>query len=411
MALIKGHAPVFAYQQDQTYFAQIAEGLEDLGAMEIKRLGAAAARTSFCGLHFKADPASLYRINYQSRLVSRVLAPLVRFGCYDTDRLYRTARQVPWKAIMGVNETLAVFANVSNSRIRHSQYAALCLKDAIVDYFRDDCGRRPDVRRIDPDVWISLFIENNRAVVSLDTSGGSLHRRGYRQEGAEAPMQETVAAAIIQWTEWDGSRPLVDPMCGSGTLLAEALMHHCRIPAGFLRRRFGFEHLPDFERSLWSSVKTTADRAILPPAADCISGGDIAAAAVQTARANLRRLPHGASIPIDVSDFKQRNDLSARVIVCNPPYGIRLRPTSEITLFYREIGDFLKQRCAGAAAFIYFGDREMLKHIGLRPTWKRPLKSGGLDGRLAKFEMYAGAEALPSRPTAPSGTRPQRQIR
>jgi putative N6-adenine-specific DNA methylase len=396
---------VFAYQQDQTFFAQIAEGLEDLGAMEIGRLGAAAIRPSFCGLHFKADPASLYRINYQSRLVSRVLAPLARFVCTDTARLYRTARQVPWKAIMGVSQTLAVFANVSNSQIRHSQYAALCLKDAIVDYFRDDCGRRPDVRRIDPDVWISLFIENNRAVVSLDTSGGSLHRRGYRQEGAEAPMQETVAAAIIQWAEWDETRPLVDPMCGSGTLLAEALMHHCRIPAGFLRRRFGFEHLPDFERSLWSSVKAAADQAIRPPIPDHIRGGDIAAAAVQTARANLRRLPHGASIRVDVSDFRRRNDLSGRVIVCNPPYGIRLRPTTDITLFYREIGDFLKQRCAGATAFIYFGDRDMLKHIGLKPSWKRPLKSGGLDGRLAKFEMYAGGEALPRQPTPLSGTR------
>lgn len=403
---------MFAYQHDQMFFAQIAEGLEPFGAEEIRRLGATAIRPSFSGLHFRADPASLYRINYQSRLLSRVLAPLVRFACHDTDRLYRTARQVPWKALMGVNQTLAVFASVSNSRIRHSQYAALCLKDAIVDYFRDDCGRRPDVRRIDPDVWISLFIENNRAVVSLDTSGGSLHRRGYRQEGSDAPMQETVAAAIIQWTEWDGTRPLVDPMCGSGTLLAEALMHHCRIPAGFLRRRFGFEHLPDFDRSLWSSVKTKADQAIRPPIAGCIRGGDIAAAVVQTARANLRRLPHGASIRVNVSDFKQRNDLSGQVIVCNPPYGIRLRPTSGTATFYRDIGDVLKQRCAGATAFIYFGDRAMMKHIGLKPSWKRPLKSGGLDGRLAKFEMYAGRATSPQQPPAPSGNRRhQREIK
>ncbi len=402
---------MFAYQHDQTFFAQIAEGLEELGAEEIRGLGAAEIRPSFCGLHFKADPASLYRINYQSRLVSRVLAPLARFVCYDTDRLYRMARQLPWKAVMGVDQTLAVFANLSNSKIRHSQYAALCLKDAIVDYFREDCGRRPDVRRVDPDVWFSLFIENNRAVISLDTSGGSLHRRGYRQEGTEAPMQETVAAAIILWTGWDGSLPLVDPMCGSGTLLAEALMHHCRIPAAFLRRQFGFERMPDFDRRLWSSVKTTADRAIRPPPADRISGGDIAAAAVQTARANLRRLPHGASIRIDISDFKQRNELSGRVIVCNPPYGIRLRPTSGTEPFYRDIGDFLKQRCAGSTAFIYFGDREMLKHIGLKPSWKRPLKSGGLDGRLAKFEMYAGREASPRRPPTPPDARPDARRR
>jgi putative N6-adenine-specific DNA methylase len=399
----QGVIPVFAYQHDRTYFAQIAEGLEELGAEEILRLGAVAVRTSFCGLHFEADAASLYRINYQSRLVSRVLAPLMRFTCHDTGRLYRMARQVPWKAVMGVNQTFAVFANVSNSKIRHSQYAALCLKDAIADYFREDGGRRPDVRRIDPDVWFSLFIENNRAIISLDTSGGSLHRRGYRTEGGTAAMQETVAAAIIQWTGWDGTRPLVDPMCGSGTLLAEALMHHCRIPAGFLRRHFGFEQLPDFDRTLWSSVRTQADRAIRPPIAGCISGGDISAAAVEAARANLRRLPHGASIRIDPSDFKQPNGWAGRVIVCNPPYGIRLKPQGGTESFYRELGDFLKQRCAGATAFIYFGDREKLKHIGLRPAWKRPLKSGGLDGRLAKFEMYAGRDAPALSGPSPSG--------
>jgi putative N6-adenine-specific DNA methylase len=308
------------------------------------------------------------------------------------------ARKIAWKKIMGVDQTLAVFANLSNSRIRHSQYAALCLKDAIVDYFREDCGRRPDVRRLDPDVWISLFIENNQAVIALDTSGGSLPRRGYRQEGVEAAMQETVAAAIIQWSGWDGSKPLVDPMCGSGTLLAEALMHHCRVPAAFLRRRFGFEQLPDFERGTWSSVKASSDGGIRFPIVGRISGGDIAAAAVQIARANLRQLPHGASVRIEPFDFKLRKDLSGGVIVCNPPYGIRLKTKGGMESFYRELGDFLKQRCAGATAFIYFGDREMLKHIGLRPSWKRPLKNGGLDGRLAKFDLYAGPGASPRQP-------------
>jgi putative N6-adenine-specific DNA methylase len=380
---------VFAYQRDRHYFAQIAEGIEELGAVELERLGALEVRPSFRGLHFQADPAALYRINYQSRLVSRVLAPLAAFSCYDTDHLYRKARALPWREVMGLDHTLAVFANLSNSRIRHSQYAALCLKDAIVDAFRKDCGRRPDVRRIDPDVWFGLFIENNRAVISLDTSGGSLHRRGYRQAGVEAPMQETAAAAIIQWTEWDGARPLVDPMCGSGTLLAEAHMHHCRIPAAFLRRRFGFERLPDFDRGVWAAVKTAADRAIRPPSPGRISGSDASAEAAQTARANLRQLPHGTSIRIDQADFRRRQDLRDRVIVCNPPYGIRLKAQNGMEDFYRALGDFLKQRCAGSTAFIYFGDRTLLKHIGLKPAWKRPLKSGGLDGRLAKFEMYA----------------------
>ena len=379
---------MFAYQKNQRYFAQIAEGLEESGAEELQNLGAVGIRLSFRGLYFEADKASLYRINYQSRLVTRVLAPLLAFPCHTTDRLYRQARQIPWREIMDVNQTLAVFANLSNSHIRHSQYAALCLKDAIVDYFREDGGRRPDVRRIDPDVWIHLFIENNRAVISLDTSGGSLHRRGYRREGVEAPMQETVAAAIIQWTGWNGSRPLVDPMCGSGTLLAEALMHYCGIPAAFLRRRFGFEQLPDFDRRLWSAVKISADRRIRPLPAGLIAGSDVAAEAVASARVNLQKLPHGATLPIERMDYRLRRDLPERVIVCNPPYGMRLQPQAGLGEFYRTLGDFLKQRCRGAVAYIYFGDREMLKHIGLKPSWKRPLMNGGIDGRLAKFEMY-----------------------
>ena len=383
-----GDRPMFIYQQESSYFAQIGPGMEALGATELVGLGAVAIRPVFRGLHFKADPAALYRINYQSRLASRVIAPLSTFACHDADRLYRNARRIPWSEILRVEQTLAVFANVSHSKIRHSQYAALCLKDAIADYFREDCGRRPDVRRMDPDVWISLFIENNRAVIGLDTSGGSLHRRGYRQEGVEAPMQETVAAAILQCSEWDGSRPLVDPMCGSGTLLAEALMQHCRIPAAFLRPRFGFEQLPDFDRGLWSTVKHEADRAIRAPRANLIGGSDIDAGAVQAAHANLRRLPHGRTLRIHTSDYRNRSDLAGRVIVCNPPHGIRLTPSGGTQAFYRELGDFLKQRCAGATAFIYFGDREMLKHIGLKPSWKRPLANGGLDGRLAKFELF-----------------------
>jgi putative N6-adenine-specific DNA methylase len=379
---------VFAYQQSQRYFAQIAEGLEDTGADELHELGARDIRLAYRGLHFEAEKAALYRINYQSRLVTRVLAPLAAFPCHETDYLYRKAKLIPWKDIMGVDQTLAVFANLSNSKIRHSHYAGLCVKDAIVDYFREDCGRRPDIRRIDPDVWINVFIENNRAVISLDTSGGSLHRRGYRREGVEAPMQETVAAAIIRWTEWDGDRPLVDPMCGSGTLLAESLMHCCRIPAAFLRSRFGFERLPDFERSLWAAVKASADRGIRPLPAGLITGSDIAKDAIATAADNLRKLPQGENITLQRADVRRLRALSERVIVCNPPYGIRLKHPAGMGEFYREFGDFLKQNCRGSTAFVYFGDREMLKHIGLKPSWKRPLKNGGLDGRLAKFEMY-----------------------
>jgi putative N6-adenine-specific DNA methylase len=165
-------------------------------------------------------------------------------------------------------------------------------------------------------------------------------------------------------------------------------MHYCRIPAGSLRSRFGFERLPDFDRSLWASVKASADRGIRPLPPGLISGSDMDGEAVDTARENLHRLPHGVNIALQRADIRRLRGLSERVIVCNPPYGIRLKDPSGMGEFYREIGDFLKQRCRGTTAFVYFGNREMLKYIGLKPTWKRPLKAGGLDGRLAKFEMY-----------------------
>lgn len=379
---------MFAYQQNRRFFAQTAEGLEDLSAEELRLLGASDLSPTYRGLYFAADRPTLYRITYRSRLVTRVLAPLAAFGCHSTDTLYRKARLIPWKEIMGVDQTLAVFANLSNSKMRHSQYAALCLKDAVVDYFREDCGQRPNVNRDDPDVWLNVFVESNRAVVSLDVSGGSLHRRGYRLDAIEAPMQETVAAAIVRWTEWDGAQPLVDPMCGSGTLLAEALMHHCRIPAGYLRTRFGFERMPDFDRAGWEKLRQAEDHAIRPLPPGRITGSDAARESVALAVANLRRLPHGDAVRVQRADYRRRQDLGSRVIVCNPPYGIRMQQPGGIEGFYRELGDYLKNSCQGATAFIYFGDRTMLKHIGLKPSWKRPLKNGGLDGRLAKFEMY-----------------------
>jgi putative N6-adenine-specific DNA methylase len=379
---------MFAYQEHRRFLAQTAEGLEDPAAEELRRLGAQDLCTAFRGLHFAADPATLFRVNYCSRLVTRVLAPLTAFPCHSTDYLYRKAKLIPWKQIMAVDHTLAVFANLTNSKIRHSQYAALCVKDAIVDYFREDCGRRPNVERIDPDVWVNVFVENNRAVISIDTSGGSLHRRGYRREGVEAPMQETVASAIIGWSEWDGDRPLVDPMCGSGTLLAEAVMHYCRIPAGYLRARFGFERLPDFDRAAWEQVRKTENRTVRPLLPGLVEGSDVSSDAVAVAGDNLRRIPNGAGVRLQRTDYRKRQDLADRVIVCNPPYGIRLKQAEGMEGFYKELGDYLKQRCSGSTAFIYFGDRAMLKHIGLKPAWKRPLKTGGLDGRLAKFEMY-----------------------
>jgi len=379
---------MFEYQQTNQYFAQVAGGLEELGAEELSQLNALNIQPVFRGMFFEADKAALYRINYSSRFLTRILAPLIRFQCFHTDSLYQRAKAICWADLFTVDHTVAIFANVSHSRITHSQYAALRLKDAIVDHFREQLGRRPNVEKINPDIWINLHIENNRATISLDTSGGSLHRRGYRKETVEAPMQETVAAAIIRYAECDGSMPIYDPFCGSGTLLSEALMVYCHIPAGYLRKQFGFEVLPDFEKETWQSVKQQADHHVRELPEGLISGSDISAKAVKAARANFQCLPDGNKIKLSAIDFQNIENLTDCIIVCNPPYGIRLGKKQDLGKFYKAFGDFLKQRCQGSTAYIYFGNREHLKYIGLKPTWKKPLENGGLDGRLAKFEIY-----------------------
>lgn len=379
---------MYLYQQKQPYFAQIASGFEQLAAAELTQLGGEDIRAGFRGLYFEATPAALYRINYCARLLTRVLAPLVSFKCHTTQYLYKQANAVEWHDFLSVDQTFAVFANVSNSRIKHSRYAALRVKDALVDYFWEHDRQRPSVNRLEPDVWLNLHVENNVATISLDTSGGSLHRRGYRQEGLEAPMQETLAAAIIQLSEWDGERLCYDPMCGSGTLLCEALMHVCRIPANYLRTRFGFENLPDFDPELWQRVKAEANAALRPLPEGALAGSDISKKAVLTARRNLSQLPSGQQVPLDVRDIHDILDLSETTIITNPPYGIRQEKNKDLSPFYQQLGDFLKQRCPNSAAHIYFGDRHYIKKIGLRPTWKKPLRNGSLDGRLVKYDIY-----------------------
>lgn len=379
----------FEYQQTHHFFAQVAGGLESLAEEELARWGAQRIEPIGRGLYFEASLDALYRINYQSRFITRILAPLVTFPCDDPQLLYDGAKRLDWASLFSIEQSLAIFANVANSRITHSRYAALRVKDAIVDYFRENFGKRPNIQKIDPDVWIGLYLYHDIATISLDTSGGSLHRRGYRRTSVEAPMQETVAAAMIHFADWDqDARPLYDPMCGSGTLLSEALMAYCRMPAALLRQHFGFEQLPDFEPDRWLAIKAAANQQLRPLPDGLIAGSDLSAQAVAAARSNLQRLPGGNKIQLTVADFQRLEPLNDFIIVCNPPYGIRLGENAKLGSLYKSLGDFLKQRCRGSTAFIYFGQRQWLKYIGLKPSWKRPLNNGGLDGRLAKFDLY-----------------------
>lgn len=381
---------VYKYQEYRRFFAQVAGGLEEMGAAELESLGATELATAYRGVHFDSDPEALYRINYGARLPTRVLAPLTSFNCHDPDYLYRTARGVQWDKFLTLDQTFAVYANVTNSRIRHSKYAALRVKDAIVDHFREQTGSRPNVDVHDPDVWFNLFIENDHATISLGTSAGSMHRRGYRVQAGAAPMQETVAAAMIRMSEWDGERPLYDPMCGSGTLLAEALMHYCRIPSMYLQRRFGFETMPDFDADLWKRVKREMDAETRPLPDGLIAGSDIDPRAVETSRANLAALPGGDRISVKTADFRRLEGLPDTDLVLNPPYGVRMGGEEQAGELLRQFGDFLKQRCPGSTAYVFVGKPSLLKRVGLRASWKKPLVSGDMEGRVGRYDVDRG---------------------
>ncbi|MFC1533180.1 class I SAM-dependent RNA methyltransferase [Thermodesulfobacteriota bacterium] len=384
----KRQAAVYQYQKDGRYFARIADSLKEAGAEEIGQLGAYDVRPEFSGIHFRADKSALYRINYLSRLLSRCLAPLMAFDCHDTDTLYQKAKRIDWEDFFTEGNTFAVTGDVSDSSILHSKYAVLRLKDSVADYFREKTGRRPDVSVRDPDILLNLHIRKDKAEISLDVSGGALHRRGYREETVSAPMQETAAAAIIRFSEWDGSVPLYDPFCGSGTFLCEALMRYSNIPSGIFRNRFGFEFLPDFDGAVWKKVKKEADGQIRELPKGLIAGSDVSAEAVSAARTNLMGLHYGNSVSVERADFRKLPAFEGHVIVTNPPYGIRMGGNEDLEVFYKNLGDFLKQKCKSSAAYVYFGERAYIKKIGLKASWKKPIKTGGLDGRLVKYEIY-----------------------
>ena len=383
---------MYEYRKHATYFAQCGRGLEEMLAAELLELGASRSKPVFRGAGFNAAPEALYRIVYGTRLASRILAPLRTFDCHSDKYLYETALKLDWSALLTLETTFAITAQVSQSNIKHSQFAAQKLKDAIVDQFRDRTGRRPSVERRHPDLHLNLNIHRNRVTISLDAGGGPLHRRGYRRESVEAPLQETLAAGIIRLSGWRGTGSLVDPFCGSGTLLAEALMAGANIPAGWLRmaQRTPLSALPDFDAALWRKVKSEADARIRELPAGCLRGGDIDPKAVSAARTNLALLPGGEDIRLARRDFRETGEVRDSTIVANPPYGVRLQDRERAKALFGQIGDFLKQDCAGSTAWLLCGEKALVKSIGLRAGARIPLWNGGLECRLIKLELYAG---------------------
>lgn len=377
---------MFEYIKTGKYFAQIAGGLEAHAKEELIALGAEVIQEVPRGIRFACDKETLYKIIYKARLVQRVLAPLISLDCHSEKYLYsQLFKNVDWLSLFNLDETFSIVSNVSDSKIGNSLYAGQVMKDAICDQFRDKYNARPNFSTKDPDISFSLHIRKNLATVSFDVAGKSLHKRNYRQGVNIAPMQETLAAAVIKLTEWTGQTVLTDIMCGSGTLLIEALMKYCNIPAGYLRDDHGIYYLPDFDEELWESVRKQAKAEITELPDGLICGSDVSAKSISYARKALDLLPSGDKVHLKVSRFQDLPLGENRTIVCNPPYGVRMGNLDRTEELYKEIGDFLKQKCPHSVAYILCGSVELVPKLRLRAHWKKSLKNGNLDTKLAKI--------------------------
>ncbi|MDZ4181571.1 MAG: THUMP domain-containing protein [Candidatus Cloacimonadaceae bacterium] len=378
----------YEYQKHHKYFAQVAGSLEKHAAQELGELGAEVLGEVPRGLRFQCDPETLYRVLYTSRLAQRVLAPLISFNCHSEKYLYKLARErIDWTGLFALDQKFAIESNVSASHIKHSLYAGQILKDAICDSFRDKYQARPDFSSSAPDILFNLHIHENFANIYLDLAGISMHKRGYRKAAGDAPLQETLAAALIRLSGWNGEKPLLDPMCGSGTILCEALMHLCKIPAAYLRGVGALRLLPDFDPQLWKKVKDKADAAIIKPEPGMIKGSDIYGINLEIARENLNSLPHGKLVELRESPFQALPGHPNHVIITNPPYGVRIGEIKTIGLLYNELGDFLKQKCPHSEAYVLCGNDALVSELRLRAHWKKSLKNGDITTKFAKIVL------------------------
>lgn len=390
------------YQDQNSYFAQTGNGLEEVLAEELTSFGADEVRVVCRGVSFVGSQETLYRAVYESRMATRVLAPVAVFDCHSDRYLYKRSYEVPWEDFLTPQHTFAVQSVITNSRVRHSGYAALKIKDAIADRFRELKGRRPSVDTRKPDLWVHLRLNHDKAVLSVDAGSGSLHRRGYRRHRVEAPLQENLAAGMLKLSGWDGTRKLVDPMCGSGTILAEAFMMAAKIPSGYLRPTPALCLFPDFDYKLWAAVRERADAQICAVPDGLITGYDQSLEAVDISRANLSVLPDSQPVRVFNRSIQDQAGWNDVLIITNPPYGIRMGSRDDAAALLRSFGDVLKQRCSGSEAWIFFGEPAAVKALGLKPQKRFEVRNGDLDGRFCSFPLFAG----PRIPHGPKKSKP-----
>jgi putative N6-adenine-specific DNA methylase len=370
------------------FFATCARGIEPVLAGELRDLGAADVEEGRGGVAFAGDQATLYRANLWLRTAIRVLQPILEAAVASPDDLYEAVRALDWSHYLTPEHTLAVDCNVRDSQITHSKYAALRTKDAICDQFVERCGRRPSVDVDEPMVGLNLHIFRNHAVLSLESSGESLHKRGYRPILTRAPLNEALAAALVLRTGWRGETAFVDPMCGSGTLPIEAAWIALRRPPGLTRRRFGFQGWMDFDVRLWTELRDEARRGVRKTLDVPIIGSDVRRDAIGFSINNARAAGIGRLGHFEHKDLRDFAPPSGPpgVLLCNPPYGERIGEEKELRGLYRTLGLVLRERCAGWRAFVFTGNAALAREIGMEPSEQVPLFNGKIPCRLLAFD-------------------------
>lgn len=374
-------------------------GFEELLARELRELGAGDIEPGVRSVSFSGDTGFMYKANLCCRTAIKILKPLKTFTVTNEDDLYNAMKSIDWSQYMRVTDTFAINATINSEQFTHSLYVAQKAKDALVDQFRENTGVRPDVDLKFPSLSIDVHIRVNTCTISLDSSGVSLHQRGYRTSTNIAPINEVLAAGILMLSGWKGHSDFLDPMCGSGTLLIEAAMIACNIPPNLNRRQFGFENWHDWDPDLFDVIEESALKKIRE-FHFTITGYDKAPSAIEKAKENISNAELGEFITVRHEDFFKTQKEKERHLhmLFNPPYGERLE--IEMESFYKEIGDTLKQNYPGTEAWLITSNLEALKHVGLRTSRKIKVYNGALEARLVKYDIYEGSKKAKYQDTA-----------
>ena len=381
--------------------AKTFKGLEDVLAQELTELGANDIQKERRAVSFTGDKAMLYRANLCLRTASRVLVPIATFRAKDADAVYEQAKSIDWSEYMTAKTTFAIDATVYLETFRHSKYVTYRVKDAIADYWMARENQRPSVKVTDPDLSLNVHIANETVTISLDSSGESLHKRGYRAANTEAPINEALAAGMILMTGWRGESDFYDPMCGSGTLLIEAALIAQNIAPGIFRKGFAFEKWRDFDADLFEAIYNDDSRERL--FTHHVYGSDASYYAVQAALKNVQSANQQRFIsvrqirleeikqPFGVQSSSLEGDPNALpIVMMNPPYGERLAQDKNVFQLYQAIGTTLKHQFAGATAWIISSNEEALKCVGLKPSQKVHLLNGELDCLFCRYDLFVG---------------------